>query len=362
MINKYLNPLKYYRGIQDAFLKILKVNYPLSHSDKKRIYLFEVPLHNNLGDQAIVHAQLQFLKKIVPNYDIKIIYEGLYDSAIKKIKEQLKKGDIIAIHGGGNMGDVWENYEVERQRVVSAFAGTTNKIISFPQSYNFTNTSKGDILRNQAKNVYSDTSNLFLFARESLSLQNMTNNFNVKNRIGFVPDIVLSLDKRNVNINRINVMTILRSDREALENKTKNEILTYLKINYTNVIKSDTTTSYIPNIISQRTRNKLLNSKWREFSSSKIVITDRLHGMIFSYITGTPAIVFDNQNHKVRNSYNDWLIDVDYIHFADDYSNEELEELIIKYNNTSNFMGKVSGLVNESSYAKLIDAFQLDKF
>ncbi|MBC9722863.1 MAG: polysaccharide pyruvyl transferase family protein [Lactobacillus sp.] len=361
MINKYLNPSKYYRGIQDVFLRILQVKYPLGKSNKKRIYLFSVPLHDNLGDQAIVYAQLEFLKNVAPNYEIKIIYEGLYDSAIEKISGRLQKDDIIAIHGGGNMGDVWENYEVERQFIVSAFASTTNKIISFPQSYNFTSTIKGDTLRNQAKNVYSKASNLLLFARESLSLKNMTNNFTVKNHIGFVPDIVLSLDKRNINISRTNIMTILRSDRELLENKTKDKILKYLNENYTNVIKSDTTTGYIPNIVSNRTRNKLLNSKWQEFSSSKIVITDRLHGMIFAYITGTPAIVFDNQNHKVRNSYNDWLNDVDYIHFADDYSNDELEKLITKYTDTSNFMGKVSGLVNDSSYAKLIDAFQLNK-
>ncbi|WP_232684040.1 polysaccharide pyruvyl transferase family protein [Leuconostoc mesenteroides] len=105
-----------------------------------------------------------------------------------------------------------------------------------------------------------------------------------------------------------------------------------------------------------------LNSKLQEFSSSKIVITDRLHGMIVAYITGALAIVFDNQNNKVRHSYNDWLSDVDYIHFvADDYSNEELEKLITKYASTSNFMGKVSGLVHNSSYAKLIGAFQLNK-
>lgn len=358
---KYLDPFKYYKKIQYIFLKTLEYKFYLSRYKNKTIYLFGVPMHNNLGDQAIVYAQIKFLSDFMPDYNIKIIYEGLYHIATKNIRDKIQKDDIVAIHGGGNMGDVWREYEVEREAIVAKFANVPNKIISFPQSYNFTNSLEGMALRNQANNVYSQANNLILFARESLSLENMKKNFTVKNQIGFVPDIVLSIDKRNINISRKNIMTILRSDRELLQSEAKNVILKYLNTNYTNVVKSDTTTEYIPNIVSNRTRNKLLNSKWQEFSSAKIVITDRLHGMIFAYITGTPAIVFDNQNHKVRNSYNDWLSDVDYIHFADDYSNEELEKLITKYASTSNFMGKVSGLVHDSSYAKLIRAFQLNK-
>lgn len=38
MINKYLNPSKYYRGTQDVFLRILQVKYPLGKPNKKRIW------------------------------------------------------------------------------------------------------------------------------------------------------------------------------------------------------------------------------------------------------------------------------------------------------------------------------------
>ena len=46
---------------------------------------------------------------------------------------------------------------------------------------------------------------------------------------------------------------------------------------------------------------------WKNFSSSKIVITDRLHGLIFSKITSTPCIAIDNSNNKIRETYNAWL-------------------------------------------------------
>lgn len=361
MTNKYLNPFKYYRAIQDSLIKFKQYKFPISKPTSKRIYIFSIPIHDNLGDQAIVYAQLDFLKKVASNYEIIMIFEGLHKSAIKSIKKYLTDQDIIAIHGGGNMGDVWQNYEVEREYIVAAFSNTKNKIISFPQSYNFTDTSKGVELKKSAIDIYSKSNNLILFARESLSLANMKKIFSTQNTVEFVPDIVLSLNKRDPQIIRRGVMSVLRSDRELLENESKTSILDYVKSNYSELKVSDTTAEYIPNIMSDRVRNKLLKSKWHEFSSSQLVITDRLHGMIFAYITGTPAIVFDNTNHKVRNSYTDWLNDVDYIHFADEYSIEELKKLISKYMNMQNFNGNPSKLVNENSYKKLIDVFNSDR-
>ena len=49
--------------------------------------------------------------------------------------------------------------------------------------------------------------------------------------------------------------------------------------------------------------NKLLTL----FKTSKIVITDRLHGMILSAITNTPCIAINNSNGKVAGVYEKWL-------------------------------------------------------
>jgi pyruvyl transferase EpsI len=55
--------------------------------------------------------------------------------------------------------------------------------------------------------------------------------------------------------------------------------------------------------------------KLDEFAKSKLVITDRLHGMIFSAITGTPCIVFANSNGKVEAEYQ-WIQSLPYIRFV----------------------------------------------
>ena len=45
---------------------------------------------------------------------------------------------------------------------------------------------------------------------------------------------------------------------------------------------------------------------FKEIQESELVVTDRLHGMISSYINNVPAIVFSNYNHKIISSY-EWV-------------------------------------------------------
>ena len=48
-------------------------------------------------------------------------------------------------------------------------------------------------------------------------------------------------------------------------------------------------------------------SKLKEFAECETVVTDRLHGMIFSYITSTPCLAVSNSTGKSLYAYNDWL-------------------------------------------------------
>lgn len=68
-----------------------------------------------------------------------------------------------------------------------------------------------------------------------------------------------------------------------------------------------------------------------EISQLDIVITDRLHGMIFCYITGTPCIVFDNDNHKISETYKKWLKETcNYIILLEDTKTDILIDSISK--------------------------------
>ena len=65
-------------------------------------------------------------------------------------------------------------------------------------------------------------------------------------------------------------------------------------------------------------RDKIFNEMMDTFRSAQCVITNRLHGMIFSLLTKTPCIALDNLTKKVSSTYNTWLKDIPYIYYSDD--------------------------------------------
>ena len=63
---------------------------------------------------------------------------------------------------------------------------------------------------------------------------------------------------------------------------------------------------------SYESREKILYNLLQQFSKSKLVITDKLHGMIFAIVTGTPCVVFDNKTRKISGVYK-WVEKLPYI-------------------------------------------------
>lgn len=73
-----------------------------------------------------------------------------------------------------------------------------------------------------------------------------------------------------------------------------------------------------------------LNEMWNNFKKSKVVVTDRLHGMIFCVITKTPCIALKSLDHKVVESYK-WIKDLDYVELVDDLDYGKLKPIIEKF-------------------------------
>mgnify|MGYP002520369981 CR=1 FL=1 len=66
----------------------------------------------------------------------------------------------------------------------------------------------------------------------------------------------------------------------------------------------------------------VLIQKLVQFSRAKVLVTDRLHGMVFAAITGTPCIVLSNYNHKVKGTY-EWIRYLPYIRYAESVDDVE---------------------------------------
>lgn len=294
--------------------------------DKNRhqVYIFLAADYGNLGDVAITYAQTKFLEKYANRQVVEIpiskSLEGLWF-----VKANIKEGDIVTTVGGGNMGDLYDQIEYIRQLAISFFP--KNKFISFPQTFDFSDTNQGKKALKNAVKCYSKHKNLTLVAREEISYTLMQQHFQ-KNNIILTPDIVLSQNQSQNQSKREGVVFCLRNDEEkSLSAQQNDEIISVTSSYFSKIEFYDTHIGR--NNLSIEDRESELNKIWNKFKGAELVVTDRLHGMIFCYITNTPCIVFQNNNHKVRETVK-WLPENSGVFLISNYSKEHLIENIQK--------------------------------
>ena len=70
-------------------------------------------------------------------------------------------------------------------------------------------------------------------------------------------------------------------------------------------------------------------------ASKELVVTDRLHCMIFCAITETPCIAFDNSNKKISGVYKAWLSNLHYISVVSNYQDDTFKKLIDSIKNSN---------------------------
>lgn len=289
-----------------ASFLISKKKIAVSNIDenKQKIVVALAADYGNLGDVAITYAQTSFLKKHFPNVEVIDFPISKTFSHMKSLKSIVQPNDIITIVGGGNTGDLYDDIEFCRQFIISQFP--SNRIICFPQTIDFSETATGNNALQKAVKVYGRHKNLSLSAREEKSFNEFKNKF-INNRVVMAPDIVLSLDESDPTVSREGITFVLRSDSEKnMDEETQQKLINKISTNYdvrfqdTHIDKSK---------MSVNEREKELCNIWNQFKKSEVVITDRLHGMIFSAITNTPCIAIDNSNKKVSGVYNAWLKD-----------------------------------------------------
>lgn len=344
MLNKYKVMIK--GTIEDIKLYRELIN---SKNDKKVIHML-TPIHGNMGDQAIVYATNKFLSKKFRDYKIIEVYKKDIHKHAKILKKILNKNDFIVLIGGGNMGNLWISEEEDRRFVIETFKD--NKIVSMPQTISFTNDDDGREELYITKKIYNEHKNLTVIAREKKSFEIMKKEF-VNANIILSPDMVLSLFENysSLSEDRKGIMTCLRNDKEGVLGEQKEILIDNLTENYNDIINYDTV---VDKIIYKEKREYEINEMLKKFKKSKVVITDRLHGMIFAAITKTPCIVTKSLDHKVTGTY-EWIKDLNYIKLVDNLEFENIKEIInefmqIKECNKSDFNDDIFDELKEKLY------------
>lgn len=297
--------------IKDALTKIkeyIRWMKILWHPFKKTAYLLATPTHDNIGDLAIVVAEEKFLKECGYEKIVNIIMGDCWEYP-RLLARLLPRHVPVYFHGGGNMGDI---YLDEQLRRIMLPMFEKHDVILFPETFFYRDTIEGNKEKIDSIQYYNKN-NVTIAAREIPSYKMMQNLYPQANVI-LTPDIVLSLPPQIFQKCRNGILLCFRDDQEkSVTENAINELQNNLeKKGYPCTI---TSMIYYKCIVAGMWE-KVVKEKMEEIASAKLLITDRLHGMIFAALTQTPCIVLSNNNHKVTGVYQ-WIKDLSYIRFAE---------------------------------------------
>lgn len=285
-----------------------------------RCFIFLAADYGNLGDVAITYAQKKFLQDHYPDHEVIEIPCAKTLSLIGSVKKQIRKDDIITVVGGGNMGDMYFDIELLRLLVVKNFPN--NKIILFPQTIDYSDSKEAKTLLKLSQKVYCGHKNLIMTAREKVSFEKMQTYYPTVD-VRLTPDIVMGLEELGDETRENRVLFCMRTDKEKNQDNERliDDIRKYTEnLNFSSV-EFDTHIGGVR--FSEEEKYSRLEELWSEFRKSKLVVTDRLHGMIFAYITGTPAIILPNSNFKIGACF-EWIKDCGYIQLLTSERDEPL--------------------------------------
>ena len=277
-------------------------------SSRQKVVIALAADYGNLGDVAITLAQRDLLKQKFPQRDILLFTISDTFTGLKSLKKVINEKDLITLVGGGNTGDLYPEIEFARQFIVKQFPHNT--LISFPQTVDYQNVEK---IKADLK-VYANHQKLQLTVREQRSQTFYQQHFTKGAQL--LPDIVLTLGETfgDSEVQRREILLCLRQDKEVgvglnaavLPDLAEKDHLVYQD--------TQLAVDRLPLAKGMLQVQQLL----KQFQQKQLVITDRLHGMIFACITGTPCIALDNKNKKVSGVYQAWLQGKTNIHVFQD--------------------------------------------
>ena len=301
--------------LQDALLSLV--------SPGEQCVLVDYPNHSNVGDSAIWLGEMHLLRHA--GIPIVAIGDLICDTWAEITKAT--DGRTILIHGGGNFGDLWDRHHLFREQLCREFP--RNRIIQLPQSIHFEN----DANRLASQEMFRSHPDLHLMVRDRRSLE-IAETF-APGRAYLVPDAALCLPRTMRTRSRIryDMLVLLRTDLESTRDQGIETILPdgvranvtdwldekggfwhrcYARLQQIDPDKRPFLRPVI-NAFVLGAANRLAATRFDRgtdlIQSARVVVTDRLHTVVLSWLSGTPVFFFDNTYGKLSGVVECWLKD-----------------------------------------------------
>lgn len=270
--------------------------------NRKKVFLIGTPEHSNIGDAAITVGEIEFLHRYYPAHEVVELPAYDMDKWYDKFTLMIQKDDIIFLHGGGNLGDYYVYEENIRRRVVQDFP--MNQIVILPQTICFSDTERGKQELKISEEIYNAHNNLKLLTRGKQSLTFAQNHFKNVRCVNAL-DMALTI-KFITNQTRYGILLCLRDldDESGFQAEEYQSIIAAIK--HADEHYEKTANIYRDNReskIDMGIRKRVVYEELRKFAAREVIVTDRLHGLIFSIITKTPCVLLSSFNQKIPEFY-----------------------------------------------------------
>lgn len=277
---------------------------------KTGIFLLGTEDFGNVGDHQIAESILQFLSQRFPGVPVKEVTLSQYEAEYRKLKTFIRPKDIIVMPGGGNIGSLYLAAEDLRKSVIETWP--KNRKIVFPQSIFYADDPVGQLQLQKDQALFCGQNNVTLVLREQYSFDFAQKHFSCCSIL--VPDIVL---QKPIAISQGpgqgKILLCLRQDVEStLSPSERNSLRLTAQSVCSDVRFCDTQQAFC---IPLRDRKLYCRYFLSLLGSAQLVVTDRLHGVIFSAVTGTPCIALANANQKIEGTCH-CLKHLPYLYFA----------------------------------------------
>lgn len=283
---------------------------------RSRYALLDFPNHSNIGDSAIYLGEAILCREHFGRAP-ELVMAAL-ESDLGRIAS-LDRDVVLLLHGGGNFGDLYPRHQTFREAVLSRFPD--RKIVLLPQSIHFSD----EVHAAGTAAVVAAHPDFTIMVRDHASMAFAKHHFGCK--VMLVPDMAFMIgavtprrgaDLRVLGLMREDIETVL-ADRGGLERLPQ----PFAIVDWPSEMRRRRVVDRLPNVVrrllpQRRAPNPVNPSDYeglaqmrveRGFqllSRGKIVVTDRLHAHIMSFLLGIPHIALDNSYRKIGNFVDAW--------------------------------------------------------
>lgn len=285
-----------------------------------RVALLDYPNHENVGDSAIWLGETTYLAQ----RGAEIAYRCDLRSYDARHLRRLPGVDLLLLHGGGNLGDLWEPHQRFREQVLADFPD--RPVVQLPQTIHFGDPRKLE----RTASAFARHPQLTVLVRDARSHELAREHFDCP--VVLCPDSAFALGPMlRPGPSSVPVVWLARTDHEAAAHAGAGSAGDGVErvdwvgrrsappVDQAARMGGELLGSLLGRLAAPpRPALELLWAGWERLarhrvaagqavlSRGSVVVTDRLHAHIFCLLLGIPHVVLDNSYGKLSSFAETW--------------------------------------------------------